>query len=77
MGKSSDQNMKLVDVNCGRMVPMGNLNPNVAGSYAYMRNELDQKQHSSKSFHAGTSYGFTPGYTTKGLNNVQWGVATF
>lgn len=73
----TQKDMKLVDVNCGRMVPQGNLNPNVAGSYAYMRNELDQKMKSSKMFRAGTSYGFTPGYTTKGLNNVQWGTATF
>lgn len=77
MPKSSQDNMRLVDVNCGRMIPVGNLNPNVAGSYGYMRRELDQKQRSSRCFHAGTSSGFTPGYTTKGLSNVPWGFATF
>lgn len=69
--------MKLVDVNCGRMIPQGNLNPNQAGSFASMRNELDQKQSSSKCFKSSTPSGFTPGYTTKGLNNVCWGCATF
>lgn len=69
--------MKLVDVNCGRLMPKGNLNPNQAGSYASMRAELDKKQNSSKGFQASTSYGFKPGYTTKGLNDVCWDCATF
>jgi hypothetical protein len=73
----ANNDMKLVDVNCGRLIPQGNLNPNQAGSYANMRAELDRKQNSSKGFQATTSYGFQPGYTTKGLNNVAWGHATF
>ena len=39
--------------------------------------ELDKKYASSKCFQASTSYGFQPGYTTKGLNDVKWDNATF
>ena len=73
----ANTDMKLVDVNCGRMIPQGNLNPNQAGSYASMRAELDKKQNSSKCFQSSTPSGFKPGYTTKGLNDVCWGCATF
>ena len=69
--------MKLIDVNCGQMIPQGNLNPNQPGSYASMRNELDKKQNSSKCFQSSTQNGFKPGYTTKGLSDVCWGCATF
>jgi hypothetical protein len=74
---ANNNDMKLVDVNCGRLVPQGNLNPNQPGSFAALRNELDKKYASSKCFQASTSYGFQPGYTTKGLNDVKWGHATF
>lgn len=67
--------MKLVDVGCGQMIPMGNLNPNQPGSYAYMRNELDKAYGSKKTFKASTPSGFTPGYTTKGLEG-NWGSMT-
>lgn len=73
----ANNDMKLVDVNCGRLVPQGNLNPNQAGSFANIRAELDAKYKSSKGFQSSTSYGFQPGYTTKGLNNVAWDHATF
>lgn len=67
--------MKLIDVGCGRLIPKGNLNPNQPGSYAYMRNELDKAYGSSKIFKASTANGFTPGYTTKGLEG-NWGQMT-
>lgn len=73
----ANNDMKLVDVNCGRLIPQGNLNLNQPGSYASMRNELDKKFSSSKCFQSTTSYGFKPGYTTKGLNDVCWGSSTF
>ena len=69
--------MELVDVNCGKMVPKGNLNPSQPGSYAYMRNELDKKYNSSKCFQSSTPSGFKPGSTTKGLSDVCWGSMTF
>ena len=55
----------------------GLFNPNQPGSYASMRNELDKKYNSSKCFQSSTSYGFKPGYTTKGLSDVCWGCSTF
>lgn len=69
--------MKLIDVNCGQMIPQGNLNPNQHGSYASMRNELDKKFGSSKCFQSSTHNGFKPGYTTKGLSDNCWGCSTF
>ena len=69
--------MKLIDVNCGQMIPQGNLNPNQPGSYASMRNELDKKLGSSKCFQSSTHNGFKPGYTTKGLSDNCWGCMSF
>ena len=69
--------MKLIDVNCGQMIPQGNLNPNQPGSYASMRNELDKKFGSSKCFQSSTHNGFKPGYTTKGLSDNCRGCSTF
>lgn len=74
MAKNND--MKLIDVNCGRLLPQGNLNANQAGSYAYMRNELDKAYKSPKTFKSSTSYGFTPGYSNKAFGD-GWGTATF
>ena len=69
--------MKLIDDNCGQMIPQGNLNPNQPGSYASMRNELDKKFGSSKCFQSSTHNGFKPGYTTKGLSDNCWGCMSF
>ena len=71
----ASNDMKLVDVNCGRLIPQGNLNPNQPGSYAAMRNELDKKQNSNKGFKSSFN-GFTPGSNTKGLGGC-WGCMTF
>ena len=73
----TNNDMKFVDVKSGRMIPTETINPNQAGSYASMRAELDKKQKSSKCFQSSTLSGFKPEYTTKGLNDVCWGCATF
>ena len=73
---ANNNDMKLVDVNCGRLIPQGNLNPNQAGSFAYMRNELDKAYGSPKTFKSSTAGGFKPGYTTKGLEG-DWGTMSY
>lgn len=73
----ASNDMKLIDVNCGQMIPQGNLNPNQPGSYASMRSELDKKFGSSKCFQSSTQNGFKPGYTTKGISDNCWGCSTF
>lgn len=66
---------KLVDVNCGTMLPSGNLNVNQPGSYAAMRKELDKAYAGNNTFTSSTTNGFKPGYTIKGLEG-NWGTMT-
>ena len=68
--------MTPVDVGCGRLIPQGNLNPNLPGSYGAMMKDLDNAYKSSDTFKSSTSYGFTPGFTIDGKNH-PWGEATF
>lgn len=68
--------MTPVDVGCGRLIPQGNLNPNLPGSYGAMMKDLDNAYKSSDTFKSSTSYGFTPGFTIDGKNH-SWGEATF
>ena len=76
MNKAQDI-MQPIDVNAGRLIPKGNLNPSLAGSFGALRQELDKKQSTSKGFQSKTSYNFQPGYTTTGLNDVCWDCTTF
>ena len=69
-------NMTPIDVGCGRLIPYGNLDKNVPGSFGYMYNELQNTYKNSNVFKASTSYGFTPGMTILG-KNMDWGSATF
>lgn len=72
---AENKDMKLVDVGAGRLIPQGNLNTNVPGTLGSMMKSLDAAYKSAGTFKASTSYGFTPGYTTKGLEG-NWGQMT-
>ena len=64
MSKSNDMTPK--NVGAPVMVPLGNLDVNTPGSFGYMRKALDDARFDS-GFRAQTSYGFSSGYDTKGL----------
>jgi len=71
---ANDSN-KLVDVGCGRLIPQGNLDPNVPGTLGNMMKALDDAYKTKGSFKSSTPSGFAPGFTTKGLEG-EWGTMT-
>ena len=68
--------MTLVDIGCGELIPRENLNTNSPGSVGSMIKSLNNAYSSSNTFKASTTYGFSPGFTIDGKNN-PWGSATF
>ena len=74
--KNNVNDMTPIDVGCGRLIPHGNLNPNIPGTFGSMLKDLEGAYKSSNTFSASTSYGFTPGFTIGGKNH-PWGSATF
>lgn len=63
----STNSMKPIDVGGIRLIPQGNLNPNQAGSYASLAKALDDSKNRMFTSGSNAYQGFTPGYTTKGL----------
>lgn len=66
--------MKPVDVGAPRLIPKGNLSDN-PGSFASMRKALDIAQGRGVVTRGTAFPGFTPGYTTKGLEG-EWQTTT-
>ena len=53
--KKTLSDMTPVDVGSGRLIPQGNLNPNLPGSYGAMMKDLDNAYKSSATFKSSTS----------------------
>ena len=64
---SENKTMKPVDVGCPHLIPQGNLNPNQSGSYANMMKSLEDSKKNMYTSGSSSYPGFTPGFTTKGL----------
>jgi len=72
MAKNDD--MTPMNVDAPVMIPKGNLDVNTPGSFGYMRKALDDARKNT-GFKAQTSYGFTCGYDTVGLEGC-WDCTT-
>lgn len=65
------ESIKPIDVGAPQLIPQGNLNKNIPGTFASMRQELDSKQNAGFISRSSMYPGFKPGYTGGGLEPLS------